>query len=56
MAYLEKIPPGDNDRKSGESERRSPNDPLLMLLSPALWKTLYIKEDLQIKEVSGIKK
>ena len=35
-----KIPPGDNDLRSGESERRSPKDPLLMLLSPALYKRL----------------
>ena len=32
----ERIPCGDNDRNSGESERRSPKEPLLMLLSPAL--------------------
>ena len=32
----ERIPCGDNDRNSGESERRSPKEPLLILLSPAL--------------------
>ena len=31
-----RIPCGDNDRNSGESDRRSPKEPLLILLSPAL--------------------
>ena len=35
----ERIPCGDNDRNSGESERRSPKEPLLILLSPALCNT-----------------